>query len=130
MHAIGWGRYTSFPEVPDRRYRCHRETWLSVVDQVSTNDFIEVTSLHYLRWIRHGNREFMNAYEHLNNPHHFERVATFDRSFLNRHFYGKLDPMFRSYFISPTIKIYRRRPPGPDRIDAPAAGAPAPEPHP
>jgi len=120
VHIFGWRRYTGFLE--DARYvmRGHHEGYLSHAPSFGTNDLIQISSLSYLRWKRHGLKGYMNLYERLQQaPDNFECVARFDEPFLHRDFYGRLDPMFRSYFIAPTIEIYRRRPPR----DEPAAPA-------
>jgi hypothetical protein len=71
---------------------------------------IEISSLQYLRWQRHGIKDYVAMYDHLrHNPESFELVAKFDMPFLNRDFYGWLDPMFRSYFVAPTIEFYRHK---------------------
>lgn len=110
LHVFGWGRYSAIGRTGSSSMRQHNENALRHVENIGTNDLIEVTSLHYLRWLRHGDRKRVSIYEHVrDNPTEFIRVAYFDLPFLNRNFYGRLDPMFRSYFVSPTIEIYRRR---------------------
>lgn len=108
VHLFGWHRYTGFLR-NDRRFHQHAESSLNHAAGLATNDLIEVTSLHYLRWKRHGNKKGEALYAQLQTiPRAFTCVVKFDAPFLNRDFYGTLDPMFRSYFISPTIEIYRR----------------------
>ena len=108
VHIYGWSRYASVPQGSDGPFVGHPEAELDRTESLSTNDYIEVSSLNYLRWIRHGNTGLCDHYQHLDDPDYFQRVALFDQTFLDRHLYGKFDPMFRSYFLSPTIKIYRR----------------------
>ena len=80
------------------------------VKLASTNDLLEISSLHYLRHVRHDNHPFIEQYFRLqNSPDSFELLARFDAPFLNRDLYGRLDPMFRCYFVAPTIEIYRPR---------------------
>lgn len=111
VHVFGWRHYTGFLDAGrDFRMLSHKEAYLSTAESISPSDLIEITSLHYLRWYRHGDKRYMAVYEAVRDPGgHFKCVATFDAPFLNRDFYGRLDPMFRSYFISPTIEIYRRK---------------------
>lgn len=116
VHAFGWSPYEavlddrSFPE------KVHEEGRIGQAVQVGTNDLVEISSLHYLRWKRHGHQGYVDAYDRVRNrPEKFELVAAFDSSYLGREFYGRLDPMFRCYFISPRIEFYRhlQPPPGP-----------------
>lgn len=108
LHYFGWGRYCAIGPASSGLVQAHSEVALRNADAIATEDLIEVTSLHYLRWLRHGARNQIRMYAHIRrNPADFEQVALFDAPFLNREFYGHLDPMFRSYFVSPTIEIYR-----------------------
>lgn len=108
VHIFGWSRYTGFLN-NNRNFHQHAEPGLLKAKGLATNDLIEITSLHSLRWKRHGIHGYEALYAKVqSNPNVFTCVAKFDAPFLNRDFYGTLDPMFRSYFISPTIEIYRR----------------------
>ncbi len=110
VHAFGWSPYEASPSDPDFPEKHHLEGRLPDVFQLPANDLIEITSLHYLRWQRHGHEVFCRAYQRLRkDSEQFEPVAVFDSPFLGREFYGRLDPMFRSYFVSPTLEFYRRR---------------------
>ena len=120
LHIIGWSRYAGEPERPNIHIRGHTEAYISECDRMGTNNLVEVSSLNYLRWMRHANTNYVNVYYHLKDTNYFEQVAIFDRPFLDRHLYGRLDPMFRCYFISPTLIIYRPRGVGPP---APAAAS-------
>ena len=112
MHMFGWRHYTGFlDDDKDNRMLQHTEGVLSKADGIPPSELIEITSLHYLRWYRHNERRYMSAYDTVRDPRgHFECVAIFDAPYLNRDLYGSLDPMYRCYFISPTIEIYRHKP--------------------
>jgi len=45
-------------------------------------------------------------------PGAFHKIKEFDDWFLNKPFYGQLDPMFKGYFVSPTIEFYQYLPQG------------------
>ncbi len=120
LHLFAWSRYCGFRTPDGGLVRTHSENSLNTLASIGTNDLIEISSLHYLRWMRHGDGGHMNLYAHLRErPSDFERVAYFDLPYLNREFYGRLDPMFRSYFVSPTIEIYRHRRAAALIVDAP-----------
>jgi len=110
VHIFGWKRYGGYLTGTGHVMRQHRETALATIDSIGMNEMIEISSLQYLRWQRHGIKDYVAIYDHLrHNPESFELVAKFDRPFLNRDFYGWLDPMFRSYFVAPTIEFYRHK---------------------
>ena len=119
VHVFGWWHYTGFlDEGRDYRMQPHKEASLSTADSILPSDLIEITSLHYLRWYRHHNQGYMAVYDAVRDPNgRFKCVVAFDAPYLNRDFYGRLDPMFRSYFISPTIEIYRHKERGEGRGD-------------
>ncbi len=110
LHIFGWHPYCGWiPEQGDT----HPEIYLCHLGWTTTNDLLEVTSLDYLRNVRHGKAGVVHMYGRLRANPAFELAAFFDVPFLNRDFYGKLDPMFRTYFVAPTLEFYRRRPPEP-----------------
>ena len=114
VHAFGWSPYVAVVQNRGFPEKVHPEGHLSTLDHLGTNDLIEVTSMHYLRWERHGHVGLAGLYHRLRQtPEHFERLAVFDSPYLGREFYGRLDPMFRGYFISPTIEFYRPLQPPP-----------------
>ena len=126
LHIIGWSRYAGTPEYANIQFRGHTEAYLSECDRMDTNNLIEVSSLNYLRWERHANTNYLTVYAHIRDTNYFERVARFDQPFLDRHLYGRLDPMFRCYFVSPTIVIYRSLGNGADAPPAAGTAPPAP----
>lgn len=110
VHLFGWHRYAGFPSIASKFLREHKEHTLNNMLKMNENDLIEITSLHFLRWQRHNVESYKALYSQLKDTNSFEMVACFDSPFLNRDFYGMLDPMFRSYFVSPTLEFYRRNP--------------------
>jgi hypothetical protein len=115
LHVIGWNRYSATVPNPPYNVSFHREpTGLGGLHGVAPGDLVQITSLHYQRWVRHRDRHYLALYGRLRNPGHgFELVRRFEAFLPNRAFYEMLDPMFGGYFISPTIEIYRRLPPHP-----------------
>jgi hypothetical protein len=76
-------------------------------------DLLEISSLIYLRGYRHGNAIYMRHYDRLRSGRtDYVLLRRFEADFLNKKLYIALDPMFESYFISPTLEFYRRRHPG------------------
>lgn len=115
VHAFGWSPYEAVLE--DRRIpeKVHEEGRIGQAVQVGTNDLVEVTALHYLRWERHGHEGYVKAYDRVRKrPDLFELVAAFDSPYLGRGFYSRLDPMFSCYFVSPRIEFYRHLRPPPE----------------
>jgi 4-amino-4-deoxy-L-arabinose transferase-like glycosyltransferase len=127
IQAAAWlrGNAASFREVwlvgdnhylatlPDaRNVSSHREgDVLNYLDAGAENpaELLEITSLHYLRWYRHGNESWMRKYDRLRSGSGgYERVKRFEADFLNKGLYTALDPMFEGYFLSPTLEFYRR----------------------
>ena len=116
VQIFGWQPYEAFLATPGFPEHGHPEGKLGEIFHLGTNELIEITSLHYLRWERHGLKGYVEAYHRLRrHPERFECVATFDSPYLGREFYGRLDPMFRCYFVSPTLEFYRpcQPPPAP-----------------
>ncbi|NLB54590.1 MAG: phospholipid carrier-dependent glycosyltransferase [Lentisphaerae bacterium] len=112
IHCFGWRRYLCFTDMYPGQIYEHHEKSLKHIYTMEADDLIQISSLHFLRWERHGNEGFIHAYDTLrNNSADFELMARFDNSFLNKKFYTALDPMFACYFISPTLEFYRRRQP-------------------
>lgn len=110
VKCFGWSHYQGLVLHRSRRYHSYPEAHLFHMKHFATNELIEISSLQYLRHDRHGNKTFLRLYRHLrNNPEAFELVKTFDAPFLNRDLYGQLDPMFRCYFVAPTLEFYRPR---------------------
>ena len=128
LHVIGWKHYQGFPNDTAGTVQEHVESALTHLHAhtVGTNDLIEVSSLSYLRWERHHVKEYMRMYKRLGlHPEVFEPVAKFDSPFLNRDVYGKLDPMFRCYFVAPTLEFYLIHPPPPAEASPAPAAVPA-----
>ncbi len=95
------------------RDRVHdsQEAVIGRIDELENKfDLVEITSLLYTRWYRHGHRVYLPAYERLRGgSSHFRLVKRFEADFLNRDLYCRLDPMFGGYFISPTLEFYEPR---------------------
>jgi hypothetical protein len=73
--------------------------------------FISASGLEYLRYYRTREPASVAAWDELRrDPSRYRLVRTFDSWFLNKSFYAWLDPMYASYFISPTIEIYEALP--------------------
>lgn len=73
-------------------------------------DFIEITSLNYLRWYRNHDENYMPMYQRFRDGlGDYVLLKRFEADFLNKKMYSALDPMFESYFISPTLEFYRRK---------------------
>ena len=107
LNVFGWKHYFGLAR-DNSRHRLLPEAAVVLVKHASTNELLEISSLHYLRHVRHDNHPFNRQYFRLHNsPEAFELLARFDAPFLNRDLYGRLDPMFRCYFVAPTIEIYR-----------------------
>ena len=88
-----------------------KESFLGGVDRNDTIDLIELSSLHYLRWYRHGNAAYMHVYDQFRAGRcKYELVKRFEADYLHKDFYRLLDPMFECYFISPTLEFYSRKP--------------------
>jgi 4-amino-4-deoxy-L-arabinose transferase-like glycosyltransferase len=90
-------------------------TEVNVLKYLSNNggnggpDLLEITSLHYLRWFRHGNTHYMDQYDRLRSGGSgYVLLRRFEADFLNKKLYRALDPMFEGYFVSPTLEFYRR----------------------
>ena len=94
----------------DARIRMHdtNETVIGRIDRVGSDfDLVEISSLLYSRWYRHGHPALLQAYELLRGEHGgFRLVKRFEADFLNRDLYRRLDPMFEGYFLSPTLEFY------------------------
>lgn len=94
----------------DRRTRVHftNEAVIGRIKDVGrTFDMVEITSLLYSRWYRHGHPALRPAYEGLRSERgSFRLVKRFETDFLNRDLYRRLDPMFEGYFVSPTLEFY------------------------
>jgi hypothetical protein len=71
-------------------------------------DLIQISSLHYLRWLRHGRPDFYGTvYGRIrDNDANLRLVKRFEDDFPNKRFYGVLDPMFTCLFVSPTLEFY------------------------
>jgi 4-amino-4-deoxy-L-arabinose transferase-like glycosyltransferase len=83
--------------------------YLSINGGNGAPDLLEITSLHYLRWYRHGNEHYMNEYDQLRSGRSgYVLLKRFEADFLNKRLYIALDPMFEGYFISPTLEFYQR----------------------
>ena len=127
LGVYGWPHYFGIVH-GESRYRIQPEAALGKLTHIPANELIEISSLLYLRHGRQNNRIFKVIYKRLrNSPNVVERVAYFDAPFLNRDLYGRLDPMFRCYFVAPTIEIFRRRQPPPAASPSPEA-SPIPSP--
>ena len=88
-----------------------KEAYLGGVDRNDTIDLIELSSLHYLRWYRHGHAAYMHVYDQFRAGRcKYELVKRFEADYLHKDFYCLLDPMFECYFISPTLEFYSRKP--------------------
>ena len=109
--TCGWDRYMALPEdearIPVLRGD-EKAFWDS--SKIGGPHVFEISSLHFDRNYRHGNEPYIRKYEALRDPAgSFRLAARFQTSFLNRDFYGRLDPMFRGYFVSPTLEFYERK---------------------
>jgi hypothetical protein len=83
---------------------------LSDRDGRDNPDLLQISSLHYLRWYRHGREVYMRHYDRLRSGRSdYVLLKRFETDFLNKKLYAALDPMFESYFISPTLEFYGRR---------------------
>jgi len=84
--------------------------YISDHDGKTAPDLIGITSLHYLRWYRHGHAAFIEKYDRLRSGgSDYVLVKRFEADFLNKKLYSALDPMFENYFISPTLEFYERK---------------------
>lgn len=123
LHVMGWTPYFAFPRNTPGMVKSEDESRLFILHRRGTNDLIQVSSLLYLRHDRHGNRKIQQPYRRLRQrPERYDLVARFDSPFLNRDGYGKLDPMFRCYFVAPTLEFYRPRPAGSVPLPVPEGG--------
>ncbi|MCE9614069.1 MAG: glycosyltransferase family 39 protein [Lentisphaerae bacterium] len=112
LALYGWSRYVAIPSRPadytitgGRDDRLVRRT-----EAGGLAELIEITSMHRDRHVRHGDVDWMAAYDQLgatNSP--LEFVVRFESHFINKRFYERLDPMYAGYFVSPTIEFYRPR---------------------
>jgi hypothetical protein len=83
---------------------------ISTRDARDAPDLLEISSLHYLRWYRHGTEVYMRNYDRLRSGQSdYVLLKRFEADFLNKKLYSALDPMFESYFISPTLEFYGHR---------------------
>jgi hypothetical protein len=108
LMVCGWDRYVGLPSDESRfalRRRDEKVFWPE--NRRAKSAYIEISSLQYDRHYRHANLRYSEQYDKLRDPDGLHRLAArFETSFINRDFYGRLDPMFKGYFISPTIEIY------------------------
>ncbi len=106
--------YFARPTDPRIRLRFGSEGFVGNPASRHRFDLVEISSLLYLRHERHGNEAHLYAYRTFRageRGYHF--VKRFDADFLNRDLYRRLDPMFASYFVSPTLEFYAPDPPEP-----------------
>ncbi|MDA0321390.1 MAG: alkaline phosphatase D family protein [Verrucomicrobia bacterium] len=114
MHyAMGYSPYMAWPLVSSRvNTKFRREGHLQHYILRDDADLLQVSSMHYDRWPRQDNERFIEMYDRLRAPGgNYALVKRFERGFLNRSFYRRLDPMFAAYFVSPTLEFYERRAP-------------------
>ena len=105
---FGWSRYLAQPQ-PGSRIRVDQGSEGDLDDpaKIAAYDLVQVTSLVYGRYTRHGNVEEIARYARLGKPESGLRlVKRFEADYLNKRFYMMLDPMFEGYFISPTLEFY------------------------
>ncbi|MFH0909234.1 MAG: glycosyltransferase family 39 protein [bacterium] len=111
--TCGWERYMGMPG-NERAVKVRRGDEKSFWPELERRrfDVIEISSLHYDRHYRHDNRTYAKKYDALRDPAGpFRLAAKFESSFINRDVYGRLDPMFRGYFVSPTLEFYEPKRP-------------------
>ena len=121
MLACGWTRYLALPSQfpPSAIIGGRDDHMVRKLRGDETFDLIQISSLVFERHYRHGERDWIKAYNRLRDPAGpFKLVAKFDSDFINKNLYMKLDPMFGGYFVSPTLEFYRAK-----KRDAPPPAA-------
>lgn len=132
----GWSRYCALPTVLSNFtiVGARDERPVLGLKDVDPFDLLEISSMHFNRHIRQGHQNLgqQEAYRRLReSPAKFELVKRFEASFINKRLYARLDPMFESYFVSPTLEFYRRKTPANAmRQDAERVAPPVPRDHP
>ena len=110
---VGDGHYmATVPGAPTISSHSEAGVFELLNDPISQDapDLLEISSLLYLRWYRHGTEVYMRNYDRLRSGQtDYVLLKRFEADFLNKKLYGALDPMFESYFISPTLEFYGRR---------------------
>jgi len=111
--TCGWDRYMGLPS-DEQKILVRRGDETSFWYEFRRHRFnlIEISSLNYERHYRHDNTKYASKYDALRDPAgNFRLAAKFESTFINRDFYGRLDPMFKGYFIAPTIEFYEPKAP-------------------
>ncbi len=107
LFLSGLSSYFAFPTDHRIRVRIGSEGFVGKPLSGRPFDLVEISSLLYLRHERHGNEAHLYAYRAFRaGERGYHLVKRFDADFLNRDLYRRLDPMFASYFISPTLEFY------------------------
>ena len=108
--SIIWGgAYSTFVRDKDNLvFRIHPEGRVGYVLERRPFEVLRITSLHYLRWLRHGKIEqYQNMYGRVREGNtDLVLVKDFEAHYPQKWFYSKLDPMYACLFVSPTIEFY------------------------
>jgi len=102
----GYHYYQAIPDKPGITTTTRREDIVAASDRLNAYNLIEISSLFYDRYERNPTNIMHYAYEHFRHTDEFRLIKRFSADFINKDFYTHLDPMFESYFISPTLEFY------------------------
>jgi len=102
----GYYYYQAIPDNREIAVTVRRREYIALPKRLHAYDLIEISSLSYNRYDRDPSNAFYGAYEYFRHGGDFTLVRRFHTDFINEDFYTHLDPMFESYFISPTLEFY------------------------
>jgi len=102
----GYHYYQAIPGNPDILTTTRRQDFIARPNDLNPFDLIEISSLFYDRYERNPTNIMHYAYAHFRHTDEFHLIKRFSADFINKDFYTHLDPMFESYFISPTLEFY------------------------
>jgi 4-amino-4-deoxy-L-arabinose transferase-like glycosyltransferase len=118
------GSVIGLTTIPEFSPRVNRETygvmvydrtlksWWLQPSELPQPDYVVLTSLNYLRATRDPSRfdvYLTNFCRLWSGTTPWVLRSRFESTYLHKDFYSALDPMFASYYVSPTIEIYERQ---------------------
>ncbi len=106
----GYHYYLALPGDPRINVHGSRNNCVASPHNLTSFDLVEITSLHYSRYLRCKHNILRLAYKNFRHHPDFKLIKRFSSHFINKSFYEKLDPMFGGYFVSPTLEFYRYSP--------------------
>ena len=107
--VIGAGAYSGFTRGnDDLQLNVYPESHAAHVQARRPFDVLEISSLHYLRWLRHDRPvRYRDMYGRVRDGDtDLVLVKRFEANFPQKWLYSWLDPMYECFFVSPTLEFY------------------------